>query len=323
MKCTGKGVSILSVLACSCMLLSGCQSENIVAKFESENYNKNIYEGHLYAEDLCVSKDNVEITDFSGDTSLHAAGLFNIDDQKVDYAYNIHEKLYPASTTKIITALVAMSECDMDETVTIGEDAAASSFAADAQVCGLEKGDKISMEALLNGMLLHSGNDNAVAIAEYVGGSVEEFAKLMNQKAQELGATNTHFVTPNGLHDEDHYTTAYDMYLIFNECIKHQEFVDIISSASYTADITSADGTMRQITWYPTSFYARGEASLPDGAEVIGGKTGYTSEAGNCLILLDQDENGKHYISIVMGAESKPLMYDDMTAIINQIPDLS
>lgn len=211
----------------------------------------------------------------------------------------------------------------MDETVTIGEDAAASSFAADAQVCGLEKGDKISMEALLNGMLLHSGNDNAVAIAEYVGGSVEEFAKLMNQKAQELGATNTHFVTPNGLHDEDHYTTAYDMYLIFNECIKHQEFVDIISSASYTADITGADGTMRQITWYPTSFYARGEASLPDGAEVIGGKTGYTSEAGNCLILLDQDENGKHYISIVMGAESKPLMYDDMTAIINQIPDLS
>ena len=94
-------------------------------------------------------------------------------------------------------------------------------------------------------------------------------------------------------------------------------------SDSYTADITGADGTVRQVTWYPTSYYAKGEAALPDGAEVIGGKTGYTGEAGNCLILLDQDESGKHYISIVMGADSKPLLYEDMTAIINQIPNLS
>ena len=300
MKCTGKGISVFSVLVFSCVLLTGCQSENTVAKYEAENYNNNLYEGHLYAEDLCVSKDDVEIEDFTGDSSLHAAGLFNIDDKTVDYAY------------------------DMDETVTVSQDAAASSFDIEAQVCGLQEGDQISMEALLNGLLLHSGNDNAVAIAEYAGdGSVEDFVNLMNKKAEELGATNTHFVTPNGLHDENHYTTAYDMYLIFNECIKHQEFMDIISSDSYTADITGTDGTVRQVTWYPTSYYAKGEAALPDGAEVIGGKTGYTGEAGNCLILLDQDESGKHYISIVMGADSKPLLYEDMTAIINQIPNLS
>lgn len=324
MKCTGKGISVFSVLVFSCVLLTGCQSENTVAKYEAENYNNNLYEGHLYAEDLCVSKDDVEIEDFTGDSSLHAAGLFNIDDKTVDYAYNIHEKIYPASTTKILTALTAMELCDMDETVTVSQDAAASSFDIEAQVCGLQEGDQISMEALLNGLLLHSGNDNAVAIAEYAGdGSVEDFVNLMNKKAEELGATDTHFVTPNGLHDENHYTTAYDMYLIFNECIKHQEFMDIISSDSYTADITGTDGTVRQVTWYPTSYYAKGEAALPDGAEVIGGKTGYTGEAGNCLILLDQDESGKHYISIVMGADSKPLLYEDMTAIINQIPNLS
>ena len=144
----------------------------------------------------------------------------------------------------------------------------------------------------------------------------------MNEQAQSLQATNTHFVSPNGLHDDDHYTTAYDLYLIFNECIKHEEFLNIISSSSYTADITGADGSVRQITWYPTSYYARGEAELPQGATVIGGKTGYTGEAGNCLILLDQDESGSNYISIVMGADSKPLLYEDMSAVINQIPNV-
>ena len=171
------------------------------------------------------------------------------------------------------------------------------------------------------------GNTMDVTSNLFLGNEHSRFGflkkKAMNKKAEELGATNTHFVTPNGLHDENHYTTAYDMYLIFNECIKHQEFMDIISSDSYTADITGTDGTVRQVTWYPTSYYAKGEAALPDGAEVIGGKTGYTGEAGNCLILLDQDESGKHYISIVMGADSKPLLYEDMTAIINQIPNLS
>lgn len=96
----------------------------------------------------------------------------------VAYAYNIHEKMYPASTTKILTALTAMELCDMDETVTVSQDAAASSFDIEAQVCGLQEGDQISMEALLNGLLLHSGNDNAVAIAEYAGdGSVGRFCK--------------------------------------------------------------------------------------------------------------------------------------------------
>ena len=131
--------------------------------------------------------------------------------------------------------------------------------------------------------------------------------EMVNEEAQSLMATGTHFVTPNGLHDEDHYTTAYDMYLIFNEAVKYDEFVEIISADSYTAQITGADGAVRSVTWEPTSFYARGAAALPTGATVIGGKTGYTGEAGNCLVLLDQAADGDYYISIVMGAEDKPL----------------
>ena len=323
MRCTGRYFISLCCMAGISAVLTGCGAKDIVASYEMENYNKKIYEESLYAEDLCVSDTDISIEGFHGDSSLHAAALFDLNNKKVVYSENLHERNYPASTTKILTALVAMENSSMDDVVTIGSDAAAASFAIDAQVCGLQQGDQITMEALLNGLLLHSGNDNAVAIAEYIGGSVEGFVNMMNERARSLMATNTHFVTPNGLHDENHYTTAYDLYLIFNECISYEEFIDIISSDYYTADITGADGSVRQVTWYPTSFYAKGEAALPSGAQVIGGKTGYTGEAGNCLILLDEDAGGNPYISIVLGAESKPLLYEDMTAIIDQIPNIN
>ena len=166
---------------------------------------------------------------------------------------------------------------------------------------------------------MESGNDAAVAIADYIGGNSEQFAQMMNEEAQALMATKTHFLNSNGLHNENHYTTAYDLYLIFNECIKHDEFVDIINTAEYTANITGADKTMRQVAWKQTNFYALGEAELPQSATIIGGKTGTTEPAGNCLILLEKDSSGRPYISIVMGADTKSLLYQDMTAIINGI----
>lgn len=322
MKCTGKSKVIVCLVLISIFFLSGCGAESIITEYEMEHYNGNLYEGHLYAESLCVSSDDVAIDGFEGDSALSAAALFDVNGQSVDYAYHMHDRIYPASTTKILTALVALNHCQTDEVVTVGKDAAAESFAADAQVCGLQEGDQLTMEALLYGLLLHSGNDNAVAIAEYIGGSSEEFVEMMNEQARELMASNTHFVTPNGLHDENHYTTAYDLYLIFQECVKNEAFMNIISSSSYTADITGADGTIRQTTWYPTNYYAKGEAELPYGAAVIGGKTGYTGEAGDCLILLCENDSGEPYISIVMGADSKPILYEDMSAILNRIPDL-
>lgn len=317
-----KTASFLCCILSAGMLLTGCGSKDITVAYETEHYNKSLYVSDLFSESLCVANEDVAISGFNGDPALHASGLFDLNGKTVDYAYNIHERIYPASTTKILTALVAIDHSDMEDIVTVSRNAAAGSFSIDAQVCGLQEGDQITMEALLYGLLLHSGNDNAVAIAEHVGGSIEGFADLMNAKAKELLATNTHFVTPNGLHDPEHYTTAYDLYLIFNECIKRQPFMDIISASSYTADITGASGAVRQITWEPTSFYARGEAALPDGAVIIGGKTGYTGEAGNCLILLNEDTQGNPYISIVMGAETKALLYEDMTALIDQIPNV-
>lgn len=261
-------------------------------------------------------------TEMSGapDTSTYkAAALFDVNNSKTTYAYNATAKMYPASITKIMTALVAIESADLSEEVTVEVDS--SDFAADEQTCGIHKGDKLTLEALLNGLLLYSGNDNAEAIAYYIGGSIEGFADMMNKKAQELMATNTHFANPSGLHDENHYTTAYDIYLIFNECVKHKEFTDIIGRSSYTADIQSSNGTTRKVTWKPTNYYATGEAKRPSGATVVGGKTGTTAKAGNCLVLLDQTDEKAPYISIVMGATSKELLYKDMSAIIDQIPN--
>ena len=143
----------------------------------------------------------------------------------------------------------------------------------------------------------------------------------MNQKAAELKATNSHFVNSNGLQNENHYTTAYDLYLIFNECIKHDEFLQMIQTTSYIATITSVDGSVKQVEWNPTNFYQTGKTDLPSGATIVGGKTGTTDEAGNCLILLERDGQNHPYISIVMGATTKDVLYQDMTTIINYIPN--
>lgn len=116
-------------------------------------------------------------------------------------------------------------------------------------------------------------------------------------------------------------TTIQRHILIFNECIKYDDFVKIIMAKSHTAKVTGNDGTIRSITWEPTNFYATGDAKKPDNVTVIGGKTGTTQLAGNCLILLTKDKNDHPYISIVMKADTKPLLYKDMTAIVEAIPE--
>lgn len=300
------------------------KQEEVVQVYEAAHYNTSVYRGTLLADSYCVTTQDVALKDTAeklDPTGFTEGALFDVDAAKVDYAQNIFEKLYPASTTKILTALIALERTEMTDVVTVAAEAGVDRFAADESTCGIEGGDKLTMKDLLYGMLLESGNDNAAAIACYISGSMEKFADLMNEKAEELLATHSHFVNSNGLHDEDHYTTAYDLYLIFNECIKHQEFIDIINTASYTATITSADGTERAMEWAPTNYYQQGISEAPEGVTVIGGKTGTTDEAGSCLILLTKDHNQHPYISIIMGADTKDTLYQNMTTILSTIPD--
>lgn len=293
-------------------------NKHLAADYETETYNTAYHKADLFASDLCVVENskNLGLNQLS---DLKAYGLFDVNQSHAAYACNVFDKLYPASTTKILTALVAMEEADLSDTVTVSKNACSTSFAWDEQTCGIKEGDKISLKDLLYGLLLYSGNDTAVAIAEHVGGSVEGFAEMMNAKAKELMATHSHFVNPSGLYDDEHYTTAYDLYLIFNECIKHDEFVEIIGTDSYTSEITRSDSSKVTLKWEPTNYYALGKAESPDHVQVIGGKTGTLQVAGNCLILLSEDQDANPYISVIMGADSKDYLYQDMTSLLSEI----
>ena len=304
--------------------LSGCQTSAKTGGFISydEHYQKN--ETALKEDALSdrwesrgskvavVSKEKADNNDYP---EAKEVLLVNNTKNKVIVSQKVFDQAYPASTTKIMTAYVALKYGNLDDIVTASE--RATDFAEDEQVCGLQAGDQLSLRDLLNGLLLYSGNDCAVAIAEHVSGSVEAFVDKMNEEARNLGATGTHFVNPHGLQNEDHYTTAYDLYLMFNACLQNPQFVEMISQTSYTANLTSASGVPYTMTWEPTNYYASGDAAAPEGVKVIGGKTGTTDEAGSCLVLYEQDQQGRPYISIVMGASQKSILYDNMTRLMS------
>ncbi len=292
----------------------------LAAEYEALHYDGAVYEGELYSAGLCVAQEDVYLDDTPDTSHFKAAALFNEETHETEFAYQIHDRAYPASLTKLMTALVAIRYADVDEVVTVPAEADASTFAVDEQTCGIKEGDQLTIKDLLYGLLLYSGNDNAVAVADCVAGNIEDFADMMNEEAARIMARDSHFVNPSGLHDDNHYTTAYDLYLIFHECLKSDLFVQIISSDSYTANVTGADGTVREITWEPTSYYALGDAPLPSTGTIIGGKTGTTLKAGNCLLLYVKSDAGEPYIAIVMGADTKDILYRDMTKLVESIP---
>lgn len=285
-------------------------------KLESSLYSHALYQETLYASSLCTGISQTSPGEYGIDTqTLTSAAVFDINNHQTLYADSIFETRYPASMTKLMTAFLALKYGNLDDVVTVGKNATV--FEPEAVLCGLREGDRITLYDLLCGLLLPSGNDNGVAIAEHISGSVEDFAALMNKEAWQLGATHSHFMNPHGLHEEEHYTTAYDLYLIFQACLQDSRFLDIISMESYTATITSADGTVRQSTWYPTNYYTSGNRSFPEGVQIIGGKTGTTNEAGSCLILYSLYGENQPYISIVTGADSKAELYENMDLLLS------
>ena len=323
MRCIDKKRRLLSIILIIAILSAGCISkkEKIVTEYETTNYDRYLYEGELFANQLCVSNENVSLNDFEAASSLHAAALFGVDQKKVFLSELMHDRLFPASTTKILTLYLALKYGTLSDEVTVSKNAV--SVPSDSSVAGLREGEQLTLEDLLYGLMLPSGNDSDVAIAEHISGSVDAFVQLMNQEANALGATNSHFVNPHGYHDKDHYTTAYDLYLIFNQGIQNEKFVDIISSPSYTTDIKEPDCSVRSVTWRQSNLFVNGTRTAPENVTVVGGKTGTTDEAGACLVLYEQDSQSRPYISVVMGAESKNALYTTMDSLLSTIPGLS
>ena len=180
------------------------------------------------------------------------------------------------------------------------------------------KGDKITVEALLNALIIMSANDAAVALGEAVAGSEANFVKMMNKRAKELGATNTHFANPNGLHLSDHYSTAYDLYLIFKEVAKHNEFFNIAGRSSSRIEYLGSKGEQKIYDMASTNQYIAGTYTLPSQVYMIGGKTGTTTQAGSCLILLTKNKDGEEFISVVLKGVTKSALYHTMTDILSK-----
>lgn len=271
----------------------------------------------LFAKDLCVITGEVPFP--SGEVDAEAAALFDMTDSTVMYSESAFEQLYPASITKIMTALVAIKYGNPEDMVTVTEDAVITE--SGATLCHIKPGDVLSMEQLLYGLMLPSGNDAGAAIAVHMAGSIEAFADMMNEEALRLGATGTHFMNPHGLTQEEHYTTAYDLYLIFNEALKYPKFREVTETTTYIANYVDAAGAPVSKTWDGSNQYMSGKQETPEGLTVFSGKTGTTKAAGNCLIMATRDEAGKEYISVVLKSENRPALYKNMTNIIRKIVD--
>ncbi len=236
---------------------------------------------------------------------------------KILYEKNAYEKMYPASTTKVMTAILILENCDLNEMATVSHNAIYS-LPSGYVNANLQKGEEISVKDLMYALMVKSANDAAIVLAEHLDGSVESFADRMNAKAVELGCQNTHFVNPNGIHNENHYSTAYDLYLMASYAMKNETFRKYVSTASYTLPSTNLYPTTDRVC-VTTNDMIRPKSKYYD-ENVIGVKTGYTAEAKNCLIAASQ-KDGTELISVILhsgtNAEGLSERYVDTAALFD------
>ncbi len=329
MKCTNK-IKVFIPLLGICLLLGGCKERTDVADAYDVYATSDTYQLtesstekslSLLGQDLCVGGTENTVPQEGIDADFaQSAAVFSVQDEEITYAQNIYQRMYPASTTKILTAYIALKYGNLDDVLTVSSDAV-NTLMSGSSICGLRPGDQLTLDQALYGLMLCSGNDAANVIAEYISGSTEKFAELMNQEAQALGATQSHFVNPHGLPDENHYTTAYDLYLIFNAAVKDDRFVNYISTKKYTTSYTDASGAEVDQVWVNTNGYLKGTYDMPENMNVIGGKTGTTDAAGSCLVLYSESQDKKPYISIILKGNSKKELYTLMTELLTNYSD--
>jgi len=219
---------------------------------------------------------------------------------KVIYEKNAHEAMYPASTTKILTALVVLEKCQLTDKAVVSK-RALDLVPSDYTNAKLRVGEEVDIKTLLCALLIPSANESANVLAEHVSGSVEAFVELCNNRAKELGCENLHFVNANGMHDENHYCSAYDLYLIAKECQKYDVFNEIVKTKKFT--VPASD------------IYPKNDRTFENTNELLlsgkyyysyctGIKTGHTSQAGECLVA-SSSNNNLNLISVVLGGKEK------------------
>ena len=318
MKCTNKFRILMIGLFCFSSILCGCKEAEStpVTEYLFTNYYAPIEKSAMLSEDLCVSQNDISLIEYVEDQNVNAAALFDVANKQVLYAYSIHDRVYPASITKIMTGILALKYGDLNDVVTVSEDAI--HLEEGSTEIGFQPGDQVTLDELFHALLVYSGNDAAMAIAEHIGGSVDTFVSMMNEEALAIGATNTHFVNPTGLHHENHYTSVYDIYLMLREAMNYPRFMEVMQLSSY--NITCYRGEEKIVTRLDsTDQYLTRQVTAPKDVTVLGGKTGTTSDAGSCLALLSQNAYGEPFISIVLHASTKAALYDSMNQLLSKI----
>lgn len=282
---------ILVIFCILCITLTHCIP--ILADDEDENEINQEELQELVVESTAKPSEEPNL-------NARAAIIYDRTTKEVIWGKNEKVKKAMASTTKIMTAIVVLEKSNLSDVVTISKRA--------ANIGGsrlkVKEGDKICVNDLLYGLMLRSGNDTAIALAEYVGGSVEGFANLMNEKAIDLGLTNTHFVTPHGLDDENHYTTAYELAILTDYALNNPTFSKIVNTKSTTI---TTNGTSRTISNTNELLgYMEG---------VNGVKTGFTNGAGRCLVT-SCTRNNNQIITVVLGCDTKKKRTLDSSKLI-------
>lgn len=254
-----------------------------------------VYEGKCYVD--IDSKDKKVEKIAAPNINASAVLIMDAESGRVLYEKNARVRRSMASTTKIMTAIVAIENADLEEVVTVSKRAAQ----VNGSVINLRQGEELTLKDLLYGLMLQSGNDAAIAIAEHVGGSVEEFCEMMNRKAVSLGAANTHFTSPHGLDMPEHYTTAYELARITAYALKNPIFNELVSTKEANAANRYLYNTNELLGVYPG---------------VDGVKTGYTGQAGRCLVT-SATKNQMRIISVVLGSPTRTARAQSSTNLLN------
>lgn len=227
------------------------------------------------------------------------------------YEKNIHKKNYPASTTKLMTTLLALENSSMDDVVTFSKNSVFNIERGSSHI-GIDVGEKLTMEHSLYGIMLASANEVSYAVAEHISGTIDNFSKLMNERAKELGCKTTNFINPHGLFDENHYTSAYDLALISKELLKYDSFREITSTTNYVIPPTNIQKESRPI--YNHHKMVRNTSYYYDGS--FGGKTGYTQKARYNLATFATRDN-MDLICIIMNEDNGQAQYTDTKKLLD------
>lgn len=266
---------------------------------------------------ICIATENGEqyltvvLNDFSNNGQINeeqnsgmqiyseSAILMEQKTGKILYEKDIHARKYPASTTKILTGIIALEKCNLDEKA-MASDKAVNIIKSGYSTANIQVGEIFTIGELLDVMLIHSANEAANIIAEHISGSIEEFSNVMNTKAKEIGCLDSNFVNPNGMHDENHYSTAYDLAVITRYCMKNAKFREILTKMECSLPQTEL--------WQEPRIYKNTNSLLISDNRYyypycVGGKTGFTTPAKNCLTS-SSNKDGFETISVVLHAEA-------------------